>query len=335
MNITKAIVSQFTKHKGKKTDKRLWLNIVSKFVGKLAVAIILLGLAYVILYPLIYCISQAIRLPSDMYDPRVIYIPRHFTWQNFKDAWSFLEYPRILMNTVNVSLWPTLLQLCTCALAGYGLARFKFKGKGLIFALVILTFIVPPQTISVTTYTTFRYFDPFYIMSGLNLVGVLPESYIDITDTLWSFILPALFASGLKSGLFIFVYRQFFRGVPKELEEAAYIDGCGSFATFLKIIVPNAIPAFVTVFLLSLVWYYNDYYTVPLFLPQTEVLSSSLSDMFTNMTTVGGLYSGVDELLIYPIWRAGIILYILPLLVVFLVFQRKFTESIARSGIVG
>ena len=152
---------------------------------------------------------------------------------------------------------------------------------------------------------------------------------------MWSFLLPALFANGLKSGLFIFVYRQFFRGVPKELEEAAYIDGCGSVKTFVKIIVPNAIPAFVTVLLLSLVWYYNDYYTIPLFLPKTEVLSTALSDMFTNMTTVGGLYSGVDSILIYPIWRAGIILYILPLLIIFLLFQKKFTESIARSGIVG
>lgn len=335
MNITKAIVSQFTTHRGKNTDKRLWFNILTKFFGKLAVTVILLGLSYVILYPLIYCISQAIRLPADMYDPTVIYIPKHYTLQNFKDAWDFLEYPRILMNTVNVALWPTLLQLVTCALAGYGFARFKFKFKGLLFTLVLLTFIVPPQTISVTTYTTFRYFDPLYICSGLNMVGVLPEAYIDITDTLWSFFLPALFASGLKSGLFIFVYRQFFRGIPKELEEAAYIDGCGSIMTFIKIIVPNAVPSFVTVFLLSLVWYYNDYYTVPLFLPKTEVLSASLNDMFTNMTTVGGLYQNVDTILIYPIWRAGILLYILPLLIIFLLFQKKFTESIARSGIVG
>ncbi len=335
MNITKAIISQFTTHRGKNTDKRLWANIFTKFFGKLAVSIILLGLSYVILYPLIYCISQAIRLPADMYDPTVIYIPKHYTLQNFKDAWDFLEYPKILMNTVNVALWPTLLQLVTCALAGYGFARFKFKFKGLLFTLVLLTFIVPPQTISVTTYTTFRYFDPLYVCSGLNMVGALPEAYIDITDTLWSFFLPALFASGIKSGLFIFVYRQFFRGIPKELEEAAYIDGCGSIMTFIKIIVPNAVPSFVTVFLLSLVWYYNDYYTVPLFLPKTEVLSASLSDMFTNMTTVGGLYQNVDTILIYPIWRAGILLYILPLLIIFLLFQKKFTESIARSGIVG
>lgn len=335
MNITKAIISQFTTHRGKNTDKRLWMNILTKFFGKLAVTVILLGLSYVILYPLIYCVSQAIRLPADMYDPTVIYIPKHYTLQNFKDAWDFLEYPKILMNTVNVALWPTLLQLVTCALAGYGFARFKFKLKGLLFTLVLLTFIVPPQTISVTTYTTFRYFDPLYICSGLNMVGAIPEAYIDITDTMWSFFLPALFASGIKSGLFIFVYRQFFRGIPKELEEAAYIDGCGSIMTFIKIIVPNAVPSFVTVFLLSLVWYYNDYYTVPLFLPKTEVLSASLSDMFTNMTTVGGLYQNVDTILIYPIWRAGILLYILPLLIIFLLFQKKFTESIARSGIVG
>jgi len=335
MNITKAVISQFTSLRGKKTDKRLWFNIISNFIGKFAVALILIGLAYVILYPIIFCVSQAIREPMDMYDAQVIYIPKNFTFQNFKDAFDFLEYPKILMNTVNVALWPTLLQLVTCSLAGYGFARFKFKGKGILFALVLLTFIVPPQTISVTTYTTFRYFDPFYICSGLNMVGALPTPYIDITDTLWSFILPALFANGIKGGLFIFVYRQFFRGFPKELEEAAYIDGCGSFATFIRILVPNTAPAFVTVFLLSLVWYYNDYYTVPLFLPRTDVLSNSLSDMFTNMTTTGGLYAGVDPLLIYPIWRAGILLYILPLLIIFLIGQRKFTESIARTGIVG
>ena len=335
MNITKAVISQFTTHKGKKTDKRLWLNILTKFFGKAIVSIILIGLAYIILYPLIFCISQAFRNPADMYDPTVIYIPRHFTLQNFVDAWDFLEYPKILMNTVNVSLWPTLLQLVTCSLAGYGFARFKFKGRGILFTCALLTFIVPPQAISVPLFTTFRYYDPFYICSGLNMVGVLPEAYIDITDTLWSFILPALFANGLKSGLFIFTYRQFFKGIPKELEEAAYIDGCGSIMTFIKIIVPNAVPSFVTVFLLSLVWYYNDYYTVPLFLPRTEVLSGSLSNMFSNMTTVGGLYSGYDPLLVYPIWRAGIILYILPLLIIFLIFQRKFTESIAKSGIVG
>lgn len=335
MNISKAVISQFTKHKGKKTDKRLWLNILTNFASKIIIGIILLGLAYVILYPLIFCISQAFRDPMDMYDPTVIYIPRHFTMQNFIDAWDFLEYPKILMNTINVSLWPTLLQLVTCALAGYGFARFKFKFRGILFACALLTFIVPPQAISVPLFTTFRYYDPFFICSGLNAVKLLPDAYIDITDTLWSFILPALFANGLKSGLFIFTYRQFFKGIPKELEEAAYIDGCGSIMTFIKIIVPNAVPSFVTVFLLSLVWYYNDYYTVPLFLPRTEVLSGSLSNMFQNMTTVGGLYSGVDPLIVYPIWRAGIILYILPLLVIFLIFQRKFTESIAKSGIVG
>ncbi len=335
MNITKAIVSRFTTHKGKKTDRRMWLNIIIKFVGKVAVTLILLGLAYVILYPVIFCLSQAFRDPMDMYDATVIYLPRHFTLENFQRAWDFLNYPVILMNTINVSLWPTLLQLASCALAGYGFARFKFPGKGILFGLVILTLIVPPQTIAVPMFTNFRYFDPFWVFSGLNAIGVMPNPYIDITDTLWSFILPALFASGLRSGLFIFVYRQFFRGFPKELEEAAYIDGCGAFKTFLRILVPNAAPAFTTVFLFSLVWYWNDYFTVPLFLPRTDVMSNSLSNMWKMMTNTGGPYADVDDLLVYPIYRAGILLYILPLLILFLILQRKFTESIERSGIVG
>ena len=334
MSIIKAAKNQFGKN-GKKADKRMWGYLIGKFFGNVAIALILIGLAYIILYPLIFSISQAVRTQNDMYDTTIIYIPKHFTLENFQKAWIELDFTSALENTFNISFWPTVLQVCTCALAGYGFARFKFRGKGILFFLVLLTIIIPPSTIMVPLYTSFRQFDPLYIASAMNAFGWLEEPYLDLTDSLWSFILPALFASGLKSGLFIFVYRQFFQGFPKELEEAAYIDGCGAMKTFLRILVPNAVPAFTTVFLFCIVWYWNDYYTVPMFLPNLASLPEALDGMWVNMTGYGGQYEGQDAIILYPILRAGIILYILPLLITFIVLQKKFTESIARSGIVG
>lgn len=334
MRIFKAFKNQFGENK-KKTDKRMWGYMFGKIVAGIAIALILIGLCYIILYPLIFSISQAVRTQDDMYDKTIIYIPKHFTLDNFAEAWKILDFPTTLANTFNISFWPTILQVCSCALAGYGFARFKFRGKGILFLLVLLTIIIPPSTIMIPLYTNFRQFDPLYIATAMHSFGWISEPYLNLTDSLWSFILPALFAAGIKSGLFVFVYRQFFQGFPKELEEAAYIDGCGPVMTFLRILVPNATPAFVTVFLFCIVWYWNDYYTVPMFLPNIPTLPSVLSSMHSTMTGYGGAYAGDAAVTLYPILRAGIVLYIAPLLITFLVFQRKFTESIARSGIVG
>ena len=334
MRVFKAVKHQFGKN-SKKADKRMWGFMAAKFIGGLAIALILIGLCYIILYPLIFSISQAVRTQSDMYDTTIIYIPKHFTLDNFRSAWQVLDFSTALKNTFNISFWPTILQVCSCALAGYGFARFKFRGKSILFFLVLLTIIVPPSTIMVPLYTNFRQFDPCYIATAMHAMGMISEPYLELTDSLWCFILPALFAAGLKSGLFVFVYRQFFSGFPKELEEAAYIDGCGAMKTFLRILVPNAAPAFVTVFLFCIVWYWNDYYTVPMFIPNIDTLPSVLSGMHSNMTGYGGAYQGADAISLYPILRAGIVLYISPLLIAYLFLQKKFTESIARTGIVG
>ena len=334
MKLIKAMKHQFGKS-GKKADKRMWGYVLTKIVGNLAVALILIGLSYIILYPLIFSISQAIRSTVDMYDTTIIYIPKHFTLENFKNAWMVLDFPVALKNTFNIAFWPTLFQVCSCALAGYGFARFKFRGKNLLFFLALLTIFIPPSTIMVPMYTNFRMFDPLYVASAMHSFGWINEPYLELTDSLWCFILPAVFAAGIKSGLFVFVYRQFFSGFPKELEEAAYIDGCGAMKTFLRILVPNAAPAFVTVFLFCIVWYWNDYYTVPMFVPNMETLPNALGNMHTNMTQYGGMFRGTDAIALYPILRAGIVLYISPLLIAYLFLQKKFTESIARTGIVG
>lgn len=336
MSIIKSIANQFKKSDdGKTADRRSIIHIVGKIAVSIVIALILIGLSYIILYPLIFCVSYAVRDPIDVYDSTIILIPKNFTINNFFEAWDFMDYGTAFVNTFNTAVWPTLMQLVVCALAGYGFARFKFRGKGLLFALLIFTMIVPPQTINITLYVSFRYFDPMSMFTGMNSIGLMSAPYVDLTDTLWSVLLPALFAAGIRSALFVFIYRNFFSGFPKELEEAACIDGCGAIGTFVKILVPNAGPAITTVFLFCLVWYWNDYYTIPLFLPQVDTLPSVMDSMRSNLTASDSEYAGINKYLLFPIWRAGLTLYIAPLFVLFVALQKKFTESITRAGIVG
>lgn len=336
MSFFKSIARLFKKNEdGKTADRRSISYLLGRFLVGLMLALIIIGLSYIILYPLIFCLSYAIRDSVDIYDSTIILIPKHFTITNFFDAWDFMDYGTALVNTFNSAVWPTLLQVVVCSLAGYGFSRFNFRGKNLLFVLLIFTMIVPPQTINITLYVSFRYFDPLAMFTGFNSIGLMAEPYVDLTSTLWSVILPALFAAGIRSALFVFIYRQFFSGFPKELEEAACIDGCGSIGTFVKILVPNAGPAFTTVFLFCLVWYWNDYYTVPLFLPQLDTLPSVLDTMRSNLTASDSEYAGINKYELFPIWRAGIVLYIAPLFILFVTLQKKFTESITRAGIVG
>ena len=179
--------------------------------------LILFGLSIVVLFPLIYAISVSFRSPDDLFDPLVIYIPRHLTLNNLKEAIHYLDYFTALKNSVVLDLVTTIIQVASCALVGYGLARYRFKLRGLVFALVVLTIIVPPQTIIIPNYLNFRYFDVFGLLHLFAATDGFP-GYVNLINNNLSFYLPALFGMGIRSGLFIFIFRQFFRSMPKDLK---------------------------------------------------------------------------------------------------------------------
>ncbi len=215
--------------------------------------LILFGLCFVILYPLIFMISSAFRDPADMSDPTVMWIPRHLSLQPIRDVLKVLDCGPTLLNTLLLNIGCSLVQVVTCSLTGYGFARFKFKGKNLLFGIVIMMILVPSQIILIPQYMQFRYFDIF------GLIKLITGDTLTLTDTPWTMYLPALTANGIRAGLMILIFRQFFRGLPKELEDAAYLDGCGPLRTFAQIMVPNARSSFLTVFLFSVVWYWTAY----------------------------------------------------------------------------
>ncbi len=290
---------------------------------------ILLGLCFIILYPLIFMISTAFRPNDQMNDPSIVWIPKSLTLDNIRETWDVMKYGSTVLNTIKLNLVASVLQVITCAITGYGFARFKFKGKGFLFIIVILMIIVPPQITTIPLYLQYSYFNP------LGLVKLFTGDTVSLINSGLTMYLPALFANGLRAGLFILIFRQFFRGLPKELEDAAYLDGCGPLKTFVIVMVPNALSSFLTVFLFSVVWYWNDYYVSSSFFNQNDTvalmlknLTSTLqSELFNNQTV------GPRQMIVWL--ESGCILAITPILVMYVFLQKYFTEGIERSGLVG
>lgn len=321
--------------------------------------LILFGLCFVILYPLIYMFSTAFRPNVQMTDPSIIWIPKSLTFNNMIDAWDTMKMAPYtdnsgnfnigaLLNTLKINIVCSLLSVVVCAITGYGLARFNFKGKGICFAVLIMQIIVPPQITVIPLYLQWAFFKFFGIVNILDAAGVTTlfgrtishstydgAPYISMINNPVVMYAPAVFANGIKSGLFIFIFRQFFRGLPIELEDAAYLDGCGPLKTFLKIIVPNAASSFLTVFLFSIVWYWNDYYISSTFFTNNSTVALQLQKLSGNLDQqlFGGAQVGTRKKIVWL--ESGCLLTIAPVLVMYIFLQKYFTEGLARSGLTG
>lgn len=292
---------------------------------------LLIGICYIILYPILLKLSIAFKSWSDVTNPRVVWIPENITLDNFKLVLQIADYGQAALNTFGLAALATVLQAACCALAGYAFARLPFRGIGMLFTLVVLTIVVPPQTLMVPTYLHFRYFDIAGIIglfmgaNGVNLLG----SY-------WPFILMAATGMGLKNGLYIFIFRQVFRSIPREIEEASLVDGSGFFKTFYRIMLPNAVPALITVMLFSFVWQWNDTYYSSMFLANTKVLSTQLINLPATMEHhFRNMGSSYDPTYGSMLQNTFALLVIAPLIALYMLAQRHFVEGIERSGIVG
>lgn len=314
----------------KKRNKRINASKISNWSWRIARFVLILGLAFVILYPIIQRISTAFKHQTDLYSPIVVWIPENFTLENFKNAISIMEYGDTLLNTFLLSGGTALLTTASCALAGYAFARLKFKGSGLLFFGVILTIIVPPTTILIPMYMNLRQF---------TLGGVIPlitGGPINLLNSYWPFILTSITGTSLRAGLYIFIFNQFFRGIPKAIEEAAYIDGAGVVRTFFTIMLPNAKSAIVTVLLFSFVWQWNDSFFTTTYLTSANVMATKLSSLPYNLQIFLDSSGGsVDPFYLSMVQDTGILLAIAPLIIMYLFVQKQFVESVERTGIVG
>ncbi len=288
--------------------------------------ILLVGISYVILAPVIGIVSSSFFSNSDAYNPMVFTIPISPTLERYTRAIARMDYFPTVLRTILYSLSLTAIQVLVCACVGYGFARFQFPLKKVLFACVVVMIVLPSHAIMLPLYITFRNFDPLGLFSllhiGTNLMG-----------TPWPVYIMTALGCGLRSGLYIYIFNQFFRGLPAEIEEAAFVDGAGTFYTFFRIMLVNATPAVVTVAVFSLVWQYNDTFFGNLFRIGNDVLvSKRLSSLQVNIATLDKILdTAIQELYV----DAGVVLTMLPVVILYLVLQKRFIEGIERSGIVG
>lgn len=285
-------------------------------------AVLILGISYVILFPIVSKLSSSLMAEQDLYDKTVKWIPRNLTFDNYVLVWQHMKYIEAFFNSLALALIVSILQLVSCTMIGYGLARFKFAGKRLLTAIVVFMLVVPPQVVTIPLYLNFRFFNLFGLLGrGLNLL-----------DSYWPFILMSITGTGLRNGLFIYIMHQFFRGMPRELEEAAYVDGASQLRTFYSVMLPGAVPALVVVLLFSFVWQWNDEYLTSLFLRNRVLLASQLSGLVSSVTkgqmNLTGQYLSLLN-------NTGCLLFIWPVLLLYAGMQRYFIESVQRTGLVG
>ncbi|MDF2962647.1 MAG: binding-protein-dependent transport system inner rane component [Paenibacillus sp.] len=291
---------------GREADKGL--------LFKLFIYLILLDTAYIYLKPVLHMVTTMVKNADDLLDPSVNWFPRTIYFGNLQEAWEWMKYPKALSITLVLALSVSLLQTFSCAVTGYAFARLKVPFKGLMFFFLLLTFVVPMQ---VTI-----------------LPNVIYARELGLLNTVYPIIVPAFFGLGLKGALFVIIYRQFFSTQPKELEEAARIDGANVFKIFYKVMMPLARPAILVVFLFSFIWTWNDVYLPSMYLSDIETapLSMGISRIGSALKQQAEQYgpSVTDE----AIRMATTFLMIIPPMLLYTFTQRWFVEGVERTGLV-
>jgi len=304
---------------------------IRKIFWSIVRGLLVFGLCFLILQPLLSKVSLSFMADTELYDGTVINIPRTPTTVNYRIVSELMTYQKSFINSVWMAVLVAVLQVFTATLVGYGFARFKFPFQKPLFALVLLTIVIPPQTIMAALYLSFRFFDIF------GLISLIRGEPLNMLNTIYPYLMMVTGCMGLKSGLYIYLMRQFFRGMPKELEEAAYVDGLGAFGTFFRIMMPGAKPMMTSCFLFAFVWQWTDSFYSILFFRDFPLLAVALDGLTENYRGYWGNVLNMAGLppvpLVQVMQATGVLLVILPVLIIYLFAQRGFLESINHSGI--
>lgn len=307
---------------------RKLININSRKIksifGKTVIFLLMIGFSYVVLFPFFAKISSSLMSKNDLYDVAVSLVPREFSLDNFKHFILQDSFLKSLFNTAFFALCVSVCTVISATLVGYGLARFRFKGVTLCLIALILTMLIPSITIWIPLYETFRFFDVFGIIKATT------GAPLNLTNTVIPIVVLAITSLGFKGGIHTLLMRQYFAGVPKEISEAAYVDGAGAWKTFITIMVPMAKSMMIVVFILSFVWQWTDTYFINIFYGSKELLPNLvLGNTVLSSSSNANFYQGF----VYA--NAGVLISILPPLVIYIVFQKKIIGGIESAGLVG
>jgi multiple sugar transport system permease protein len=259
-------------------------------------SVLIIG-AVLMIVPFIWMILTSLKTYAESIHVPPVIFPEKIMLSNYMDVFGLLPFFKFMFNTFIVTLLRTLGQLLLCSMAAYAFARINFPGRNVLFVLALSVLMVPGQ------------------------VFLLPQ-YMIMVKLGWLNTLQAIVVPGLFSAFGTFLLRQFFMGIPKELEEAARLDGCNHFQIYWRIMLPLAKPGLIALGIFTVLWSWNE-------LMWPMIVNSSLEAMTLSvgLSSLQGQYATN-----YPILMAGSFLAILPMLVLFMFLQKQFIEGIAITG---
>lgn len=310
-------------------------NKVQSFIYSIFRLLILLAIGYIILYPLLHMLSVSFQSRDSLFASTRIWVPTDLDIKtNYSAAFKSLDYGNAIYYTCIYQLVSAVLQIGSCAVAAYGFARFEFKGKSPMMLLLFISIILPDMIVLIPRVITYSQLDFLGILGFVKkITGV--ELRLNLLNTGWTYWLPSFFGVGLRSGILIYIYIQFFKGLPKELEEAAWIDGAGPIRTFLRIAIPSSRVVILTVSVFSVIWHWNDWLLCGVYLKNCFPLAIKVKDMLHYIGMAFGIGPDIHTPQTAAYMMAGCVLFILPMLIIYIIIQHWFMESIDRVGITG
>jgi len=274
---------------------------MSQKIGRTLTYIILILCAVICITPFFWMIITSFKSTAEAYLFPPTFIPRRWLIANYKNGWAVADFSTFTKNTCILAVACTIGTVISSALVAYGFAKFKARGSSFLYVCLLATMMLPAQVTLIPQYL-------LYYKMGL-------------VDTYGPLLIPAWLGGGAYN---IFLFRQFFLSLPKELNEAAIIDGASSFQTFRRIMLPSVKPVATAVGVMSLVWNWNEFYTPLIYLNTTSKFTLSIGLQFLNSsmgTTKIGQMMAVS------------VLTLVPVLIIFFVCQKYFVQGIKMSGL--
>lgn len=259
---------------------------------------LLICLSLIFIFPFLWLIGTSLKPENEAMSFPPSIFPKQWDFANYRDVFTMVSFGKYYMNSIIVTVATVFGTVLSSTLVAYGFARIKGKGSNVWFIFLLATMMLPPQVTMIPVYMIF--------------------SKIGWTNTFLPLIVPAFFGNAY----FIFLLRQFFKTIPKELEESAYLDGCSTFGIFWRIILPLSVPSVITVALLSFMWTWNDFLGPLIYLNDDSKYTLAL-----------GILQFKGALLIeWGPMMAASLLIILPLIILFFIGQKYFVQGIATTG---
>jgi len=303
---------------------------ITHLISQIFIYVFLLAIAYVFLYPIMRMLSISFMTSSDLVNPEVVWLPKVFSFSNYAVAWRVLNGSVSLLNSIQYSFLLAFFQTVVSALTGFAFARYEFRGKKVLYTVLLLSFIIPVPILLITQYNMFN---ALYQSTGWTGVGKGLNTY-------QSQLIMAFFGQGVNSAILIMIFVNFFKLIPNDLYEAGKIDGASPFQLFWHITIKLSLSTIIVVFLFSFVWNWNETYV-------TNMLVGDGVELFTNqLGKFDSLFgtrasdpthsdSGSGMQLVESYKMAATVVSVIPLLLLYFIGQKSFVQGIEKTGITG